>query len=246
MKVKELYLAWQDPIDRWWIPVGRLSFDSEKCIFRFVYTKGAEISPNFQAFGPMKDLHVAYESKELFPLFKNRLLEKSRPEYKRHLEWLNMPVDEIEPFMMLATTGGIRETDTLEVFACPERNGNGKYETHFLSHGLRHLDKHSIKRVDGLCIGERLFVMPDPQNPYDPSALALRTTDPMVLVGYCPRYLTHDFGEVLEKCGPDALHVTVERVNDDAPLHLRLLCKLVSPWPEGFEPCSDETYQPLA
>ena len=36
--MKTLYLAWQDPKDRRWFPVGRLSFDGE--VYQFVYTKG--------------------------------------------------------------------------------------------------------------------------------------------------------------------------------------------------------------
>ena len=35
--MKTLYLAWQDPEDRRWLPVGRLSFDGH--VYRFVYTK---------------------------------------------------------------------------------------------------------------------------------------------------------------------------------------------------------------
>ena len=38
--MKTLYLAWQDPEDRRWLPVGRLNFDGH--VYRFVYTKGAE------------------------------------------------------------------------------------------------------------------------------------------------------------------------------------------------------------
>ena len=53
-----LYLAWQDPKDRQWIPVGRLSFDGH--VYRFVYTKGAQKSPNFLPFGRMLDLTSVY------------------------------------------------------------------------------------------------------------------------------------------------------------------------------------------
>jgi hypothetical protein len=38
--MKTLYLAWQDPEDRRWFPVGRLSFDGY--VYRFVYTNGAK------------------------------------------------------------------------------------------------------------------------------------------------------------------------------------------------------------
>ncbi len=47
--MQTLYLAWQDPEDRRWLPVGRLSFDGH--IYRFVYTKGVEQSPRFVPFG---------------------------------------------------------------------------------------------------------------------------------------------------------------------------------------------------
>src|SRR5262250_671161 len=50
--MKTLYLAWQDPEDRRWLPVGRLSFDGH--VYRFVYTKGAEQSPRFVPFGAMR------------------------------------------------------------------------------------------------------------------------------------------------------------------------------------------------
>jgi hypothetical protein len=74
--MKTLYLAWQDPEGRRWLPVGRLSFDGH--VYRFVYTKGAKQSPRFVPFGAMRDLHVVYESAVLFPLFANRLLSKTR------------------------------------------------------------------------------------------------------------------------------------------------------------------------
>jgi hypothetical protein len=87
--MKTLYLAWQDPEDRHWFPVGRLSFDGH--VYRFVYTKGAKQSPRFVPFGMMRDLHAVYESVVLFPLFANRLLSKTRPEYRDCLAWLDVP-----------------------------------------------------------------------------------------------------------------------------------------------------------
>ena len=83
MEMKVLYLAWQDPDQRNWVPVGKLSF--ENGFYHFVYTQGAKKFPNFVPFGRMTDLYATYESKELFPLFANRLLSKSRPEYKDFL-----------------------------------------------------------------------------------------------------------------------------------------------------------------
>ena len=241
--MKVLYLAWQDPKDRGWFPVGQLTFNSGT--YQFVYTKGALRSPKFLPFGRMQDLYTVYKSNELFPLFTNRLLSKTRPEYKAFLNWLNVPNGEDDPLTLLGRSEGLRGTDSLSVFPCPEKSSDGFYQMHFFSHGLRYLPDFAIHAVKGLQPGSQLFLMSDPQNRYDASALALRTDDPVTIVGYCPRYLSKDFLVLLKSGTPDAPRVIVERVNGDAPTQLRLLCCIRVPWPENFEPCSGEEYQPL-
>jgi hypothetical protein len=240
----DLYVAWRDPENRGWFPVGRLSFDGE--VYRFVYTKGARKSPHFIPFGRMEDLDVVYESHELFPLFANRLLSKKRPEYQDFLRWLGIPAGQDDPLKLLARTGGIRETDTLAVFPCPERREDNTYCMQFFSHGLRYLSAGAIERVHNLHPAERLYLMLDPQNAHDPWAVMLRTDDPIALVGFCPRYFVQDFRFLLERCDPKAVQVVVMRVNPDAPTQLRLLCRLTALWPEGFRPCAEESYEPLA
>ncbi len=86
----------------------------------------------------------------------------------------------------------------------------------------------------------------DIQNPHHSLALALRTDDPVTIIGYCPRYLTDDFNHILDKCTEICPVVTVAQVNVEAPYQLRLLCKLISIWPESFQPCSTELYQEFA
>jgi len=238
-----LYLAWQDPQSRQWFPVGKLS--SEGGIYRFVYTKGAELSKNFIPFGFMQDLHAVYKPEALLPLFANRLISKKRPEYRDFLRWLDLREDEADPLVLLARTEGVRETDSLTVFPCPERDVDGKYVVHFFSHGLRYLPSEARIRISKLHSGERLYLMPDPQNPHDGFAIALRTDDPATIVGYSPRYISRDFLEILEN-DPDAVQVRVKRVNTDAPIQLRLLCTLTADWPENFKPCSSEYYKEIA
>jgi HIRAN domain len=238
-----LYVAWQDPKDRQWIPVGRLSFDGH--LYCFVYTKGAQQSPNFLPFGGMLELTTVYESRELFPLFANRLLAKTRPEYPHLLDWVNIPHDHDDPLVLLARTGGMRETDSLAVFPCPERQADGTYVMHFFSHGIRYLPPPVIEAVDTLAPGDRLLLMPDPQNAFDRDALALRTASIAMIVGYCPRYLSRDFLTLLE-ANPETTYVIVERVSRDAPIQLRLFCSLTAPWPAQFQPCAEESYLPLA
>ena len=241
--MKMLYLAWQDREDRRLLPVGRLSFDGH--VYRFVYTKGAEQSPRFVPFGVMRDLHVVYESTVLFPPFANRLLSKTRPEYRDFLAWLDVPEHAAEPLVLLALTEGMRATDTLMVFPYPEKSSDGKYHVRFFSHGLRYVLPAIVQFIDEhLHPPAPLFLMLDPQNPHDPSAVALRTADPALLVGYCPRFLTADVRHLLQTV-PATLHVAVERVNRDAPLQLRLLCSLTADWPDNFQPCSDALYEAL-
>jgi hypothetical protein len=246
MAENKVYLAWRDPSDGSWRPVGILISGPDRN-FRFVYTRGARSAKNFVPFNGMEDLESVYESDRIFPLFSNRLLSASRPEYGQLLGWLNIKENEGPDFLlkMLAATGGIRATDTLEVFRCPAKNADGQYEVHFFSHGLRHVSGQSLERLNRLSRGERLFLAMDEQNERDELAVALRTADPLEFAGYCPRYLCPDVRRLLEKNEPSQVIVTVEKVNPEAPLNLRLLCRLEAPWPPHFQPCSAEAYQPL-
>src|SRR3954463_2868057 len=103
--MRTVYVAWQDPKSRDWYPVGRLTHNGK---YRFVYTEGAAVSPDFLPFGRMTDLNVAYESDNLFPLFANRLLPKSRPEYSDYLRWLDVDEDDpLSPLAILSRSGGL-------------------------------------------------------------------------------------------------------------------------------------------
>lgn len=239
--MRALYIAWQDPDDRRWRPVGRLTY--EDGVYRFVYTKGAN-TKKFTPFGSMQFLDAVYESKELFPLFSNRLIAKNRPEYRDYLGWLNI-TDNDDPFVELARTGGMRGTDSLAIFPCPEESEE-KYHIHFFSHGLRHLHPATqpsvLALVNQLPPGTKLYLMLDVQNSIDPLAIAIRT-EPPVIVGYVPSYFTEDIKYLLTHVKSDEVGVQVERVNSEAPIQLRLLCNITAAWPKGFIPCSGPLYE---
>lgn len=241
--MKVLFIAWQDPETRRWIPVGRLTHGNGS--FRFEYTRGAKESPNFEPFGWMRNLNFAYESEKLFPLFANRILPKSRPEYGDYLRWLGLNESESNELEVLGRSGGVRETDTLEIFPCPEPDRNHNYVGYFFSHGLRHLTRENQTRAKTLNPDERLYLIRDVQNEVDPTALLLRTENPIAFVGYCPRYLSSEFCKLIEQSGTRQVRVSVERVNVDAPSELTVLCKIVAPWPKGFSPCSRGSFRVL-
>jgi len=239
-----LFVAWQDPKTREWIPVGRLTHANGTYLFQ--YTKGAKRSERFVPFGWMRALDTTYLSPTLFPLFANRLLPKSRPEFKDYIEWLGLTESKYDELEILARSGGIRETDTLEIFPCPMPDKDNRYVAYFFCHGLRYFSKEQQTRLKTLKVGERLRFLKDIQNSFDPTALMLRTQEPVSLMGYCPRYFSAEFSQLLEKAGPEDVSVTAERVNPDAPSELRLLCKIVAPWPRKFAPCSKGLFEPIS
>lgn len=239
-----LFVVWQDPDTRRWIPVARLTRESG--VFRFGYTKGALESPKFIGFGRMTDMKTVYESRDLFPLFANRILPKSRPEYRQYLEWLGLDERRADELEVLARSGGLRATDTLEIIPCPEPTADNRYIVYFFAHGQRYLSAKDQARVLELRNGERLFLMRDVQNHVDSSALLMRTGDPISIVGYCPRYYSAEFSQLLTKVAVEQVRVTVEKVNSEAPSHYRLLCRLNSAWPNSFQPCAREEFEPLA
>ena len=245
---RTVFLAWQDPQKRLWYPIGRLTSDGRT--FRFVYTQGASLARAANRFVPLAafpDLHRTYEADRLFPLFANRLLPASRPEFAQFLRWLNIGDALPAPLALLARSGGARETDNLEVFPCPEPAVDNTYEMAFFVRGLRHMAPVATERASRLEVGERLRVMLDLENDFDHDAMALRTADVEgpLLLGYLPRYLSGELVRLMVATHKTP-EVTVSQVNLDAPLQFRVLCQLRIDWGADFQPFTSEEYQPLA
>ena len=242
--MKELLLAWREPKNREWLVVGKLWFKNNK--YYFGYTKGVKKalnSNNFILFGSMQDIEQIYISDEIFPIFKNRLFQKNRPEYKNYLEWLGFGGNQdILPLDELSRTNGIRATDSLQLFEIPKPK-NQKFVVYFYSHGLRHLPKCYQDRLKHLKEKERLFIVKDIQNKIDGNALMLKTDDPSELVGYCPKFYAKDFNKLIELNGRDKVFVSIEKINLDAPIQLQLLCKIETVWPENFKVFDDNEYK---
>jgi hypothetical protein len=243
--MNSLFVAWRPPMpdQMGWRPVGRLEHDVG--LFRFWYTQGAQ-KPGFRPFAQMERLDQVYESDELFPLFANRLLSKSRPEYESYLRWSGFDVDNApDPIVILGVTEGIRQTDAVEVFPCPVPDADGCYFNKFFLHGIRWLPECVIDRISALQEGERLKLMPDLQNEHDPQAVAVRTEAERTLIGYVPRYFANDVWHLFRQCEVDFIELYVARVNRDAPLQNRVLCRMHACWPEEFQPCSGEDFSPI-
>lgn len=243
--LQTLFLAWQDLNSRSWFPIGRLTFDGMK--YKFVYiqsVKEAQQKCNFEPLSSFPYLNQVYTSTQLFPVFSNRLLPRSRPDYASFLQWLNIPEHEADPIAVLARSGGQRETDTLAVFSCLEPDEAGRYQLHFFAHGLRHLPPAAIERINRFEPEEKLWLAHEFQNPYDSQALILNTEDHYI-VGYCPRYLLSEVFELLKR-SRSSVDLRVERVNlPPTPLQFRLLCNITTQCEDNFRPFSSQEYQPL-
>lgn len=243
--MKTLFLAWQDSESGSWFAIGRLTFNGKE--YQFNYTNGvleAKLKCGFEPLPSFPDFSKVYISQKLFPLFSNRVMPRSRPDYHEFVQWLNIPKYEDDPIALLARSGGKRVTDQFEVFPCPEPDENGRYCIHFFAHGLRHLPKPAIERINGLEVGELLYLAHEFQNRYDSSALLLCTEDRWI-VGYCPRYLCGDFFQLIWQ-HRELVRVEVDRLNQPpTPLQFRLLCKMTADW-RDFRPFSSPMYQPVS
>ncbi len=227
-----------------WSPVGRLDFDNGT--YHFVYTKGARLAQGFQPFKGMENLEVVYESPSLFPVFANRLLSESRPEYDAFLRWSGFdPAHPPDPLAILGVTEGRKQTDMIEVFPCPVPDARGMYQNKFFLHGLRYMAATAHERLAQLKENEKLLCACDIQNAADPHAVLLRTSDDCINIGYVPRYLAKDMWGLLGGSGSEFIEFAVHRVNSDAPLQQRLLCRVEACWPQDFKPCDGEEFHPI-
>lgn len=159
-----LFLSWQQPANRWW-PVGRVSRDGAD--FVFSYTEGANTAAaaGFRPLSGFPEFDQVYRSSTLFPILQNRLPPRSRPDYGDFVDWLDLPRDERDPLVLLARSGGQRETDRFEVFSAPDPQSDGRYRSTFFLQGLRYGSPEAKNEVAELEAGDELALEAEPGNP---------------------------------------------------------------------------------
>ena len=239
-----LYVTWRHPEGRIH-PVGLLTHrvlnGSED--YRFVYLKAAESLEGFPRLPGLRSLYEAHESKNLFPVFRNRQMPRSRPDYRNYVKKLGLTVDS-EPFEVMARNEGRRLTDRIEVFAPPLRTNDGTLKTLFFARGIRHRDGASAA-VAELRRGDPLVMVDDYTNDVNPRAILINTLDNNP-VGWVPDYLVDMVHELRDLTNESAISMVAEHINPAtvAP-YMRLICRLTAPWPDNFEPLSDPQFQPI-
>ncbi|MEO1061941.1 MAG: DNA-binding protein [Actinomycetota bacterium] len=240
---RHLYVTWRHP-EGSIMPIGLLNqrVSGDSVSYEFVYLKLAEQQPLFEPLPGFPELHRRYESRQLFPVFANRQMPRERPDYDAFLQQLDLDV-EADPFEVLARSEGQRATDRIEVFAAPTRTDADQLVTLFFARGVRHVDGAS-DAIALLNAGDQLELVPEPANTVNPRAMLINTATGDS-VGYAPDYLLDTIHD-LRHDDPTAVRVIVEHANppSSAP-HMRLLCRLTAPWPEGYQPLSGPEFQPL-
>lgn len=241
--MNSLFLAWQAPT-RAWFPIGRLNADSARSHYIFQYTKGALRAGKLVGFKPLTafpNLHERYEASELFPLFKNRVLDPKRLDFADYLRSLDLDPANPDPIEILAISGGVRQTDSFEVFPKIEKSEDNTFACRFFLHGLRHVSESVQRRGLELKASESLQVSLELDNPVTGPAIQLTTKD-YEFLGWAPRYLVPDILRAISASAEIVAHVV--RVNEvGVPLNRRVLIELSGRLPSGFKPMSGPEFQ---
>lgn len=240
-----LFVAWQSPAPtRAWFPIGRLDAENNH-IFLFRYMRGALDAPKESGFEPLlsfPNFENRYESNELFPIFKNRVLDANRKDFAEYLGWLDLDPAHADPIEILGLTGGERQTDSLEVFPKIIKHADQSFSCRFFLHGLRHVSEAARAKADNLTTGSSLQIAVELNNPTG-LAIQLQTVD-CHMIGWTPRYLVNDLIKVIN-AHPD-VSASVVRVNEyGAPLARRILVELKGRLPANYEPMSGGQFELL-
>lgn len=246
MVEQTLFLAWQGVGEnRAWFPVGRLDAAVATPEYRFRYLKGAQRAKEqagFSAILSFPELTKDYRSPELFPLFRNRVMNPARPDFPSYLKTLGLD-GSAEPVEILAVNGGRRVTDNYEVFPKLVKQPDGSFTCRFLLHGSRYVNRSGQERLATLQPGEELRIALELTNPTTQLAVQIQTTDHQIL-GWTPHYLVEDFTRALAESsgGYKARAVRVHsHLNAARP---SLLIEMSSYW-DNHEPMSSEDYRLL-
>lgn len=218
---RKLLLIWQNPDTRVFRRVGELD-ELEDGLFTFRYLDGA-VDASFSPLAQFPDRGKVYGPGPLPSFFRNRVMSKARDSYGEYRGWLGLNDDGMDtPAEVLLRTGGSRATDTFHVVDDLSRSSDGEVVSRFFASGIRYLSRAEAF-LPQLRPGQELALRDEPDNSYNPRAVLIDAShgEP---VGYVPDWLLEDLHDLRSRTSD--LSIFVERINPDAPSHLKLLCRL--------------------
>lgn len=246
-----LVVTWQHPESRDISPVAILRWDG--VTYAFDYLAAASEVVDFRPLLGLPDLERHYESAELFPIFQERVLDPRRPDYSRYVSDLRLD-ESASPWEQLARSGGSSESDTLQLYPVPTRDG-GAWWLRFLVNGVRHLTSKTVDVrgttkgayssveleavLQGLHHGQALSVVHERTNVHSDHAILVLTVGDAP-IGYVPNWLAE---EILPLVETGLLSFVVDQVNPvDAGWHLRVLVLLGMELPADYDFLKDERW----
>jgi len=245
-----VFVAWQDPGTRQWHTIAKLSLSSDD-LYEFSFTHGAEALRDVAKRLFNSNLEGRFFSNGLTALFRNKIPPRSRSDFFKMAEWLNLKGDEAD-FELLGKFGLIPGSDGLLVYPAPKIKDD-HYSVEFFVHGIRHAHGDTgVRHLHGDVLtwchsakaGDNLYALLDVQNRYDENSVALRADDASIVVGYVPRFYAGDLRKILGN--PELArnaNFEIRRNNADAPLQLRLLCRFTCSVPAGFSSLDDVDHE---
>lgn len=245
---RALFLCWQSPGNRAIYPIGRMVRSEGDRLYEFTYVHGVKDAQaqGFAPFPEMPEIQAVYWFAQLPPLFANRVMSPSRPDYASHLLRLGLANDEAktpDPEAILARSSGRKVTDHLEVTVSPAFDPATRcWVYHGFARGVRHV-AGAEDAMKGVQHGDRLHIERDVANEWDARAMLMLRLDCSKL-GFVPHVLIEDLGWFLDHDCP--VQAEVVRVNlPPAPVHQRLLVAFKAEHRPGFAPMSTPRFQPL-
>lgn len=240
--VTRVYVAWQDQATRQWHTIARLRRLATG--YEFGFTKGVDRLHSIPLDLFQMDVKKRYISDELIPLFRNKLPSRNRTDFIKLSNWLNLKGNEGE-FEALAKFGLIPGTDSILIYPEPEIV-LGRYRLEFFVHGIRHMHKDALMRCGELDENDRLLPVLDVQNPVDQNAIALRPENVPLLIGYVPTFYSADIRRILADQNLAAgARIKIVRNNKDAPLQIRLMCRIDASVPQNFQTLNTDVHKPI-
>jgi hypothetical protein len=240
---RRFLVLWQEADSRRFQHVGTLEHSSRTSpqddgFYTFVYSPMGAGTARFPGFPSFPDRQRTYVSRDLFPMFANRVMTSRRDGYQDYLHSIGLSSPQAEPFEVLTRTWGQQATDHIQLLPVPVVQ-NGILTGLFQVHGGRHVDPDGT-RLAAVRAGDALFLGAEPDNAVNPLAVLVGSQPHPNLqhaLGYLPDVFASLVTVLMRSAG--ALRITAERVNAgmDNPraTSIRLLARLDAEVPPDFD-----------
>lgn len=231
---RNLLVLWQNPVERAYLVVGRLGYDGSEYTFGYTESSVAAFQQGFRGLPGLRDPALRYVSDALFPVFAQRTLDPTRPDYAGYLDSLGLD-EQATPFEQIVHSGGHRAADTLQLIEQPRLEANRLAAT-FLLNGVRHVPRRPLifhegsvevtgaeheRALASLSPGCGLAYRHESGNEKNPEAIALTSLHGVPL-GYVPNVFAGGIHDLIRRGSP--IKFSVRAANGpDAPSHLRVV-----------------------